>query len=985
MFRAPAKFRASLTSIKLSARRAPGVKGFDVRHLSALNGTNAIYAEEMYLAWQKDPSSVHASWAAYFKTGSYSAPPTLGVTESVAHRGSVGHVGPAGDTAKALHLIAGFQNRGHQCADIDPLGLRDLTHLPELTPATYGFTEQDWDRGLNLDMEVQNVSGIMSHADVNNDGVTTLRELHEFLSRTYCGTVAMEFSHINSLEKLNWLRERVEVPTTPFTKEEKTKMLRRTAFSEKFEGFLATKFNAAKRFGLEGNESMITGMRAMLDTAREHGVNDVIIGMAHRGRLNVLSNVMKKPREVIFREFVGTDHTSADEDDWSSSGDVKYHLGVSCDSDGVHCNLLPNPSHLECVNPLVVGKAKAKNYYKNDPSSSTTMPIVIHGDAAFAGQGVVMETMQMGGVEYYQTGGTIQLICNNQIGFTANPNQSRSTMYSSDLGKAFGCPIFHVNADDVEAVCRVFKMATDWRQEFKCDVVIDLIGYRRFGHNEIDEPTFTQPLMYQVVNKHPSVLNVYTQSLEAEGVLTKEEIDAVVSGVTSEIEASWENKDTYAADKPFQQGRMWTNMKLPTEMSASEETGVELDVLHKVGAALTTVPEGFELHRALKRNLKAKKQMFETNSGMDWAVGEALAFGTLLLEGNHVRLSGQDVERGTFSHRHALVHDQNTDDNYVFLNHIDPEQPHTFSVANSPLSEFGVLGFELGYSWEHPGSLPIWEGQFGDFVNGAQVIIDQFISTAEAKWLYQSGLVMLLPHGMTGAGPEHSSCRLERFLASSDEDPDVVPPNLHTQEGQMRQVQLNNWQVCNVTTPANYFHVLRRQMHREFRKPLILATPKDLLRHRLAVSDMDEFTPGTSFKRMYSERFPDELKAPKEVRKVVMMSGKLYYELLQARRDAEVDDVAIVSVEQLSPFPFDLVAAEVAKYPNAEVIWAQEEAKNMGPWPFVHDRIMTATRELNGDEVRARYIGRKTMASPAEGYQDVHAVEQAALIAKCLE
>jgi len=643
--------------------------------------------------------------------------------------------------------------------------------------------------------------------------------------------------------------------------------------------------------------------------------------------------------------------------------------------------LLPNPSHLETVNPVVVGKARAKMDRIEDPEGKKVMPLVIHGDAAFAGQGIVYETMQMGGLEAYQAGGTINVICNNQIGFTATPSQGRSTRYASDLGKTFGCPIFHVNADDVESVVRVFSLAAEWRQKFHTDVVIDIIGYRKHGHNEIDEPTFTQPTMYKVINSHPSPLKVYSDKLVAEGSLTVEEVAAVTKQVEATFDAAWDEAENFQIPKDEwlgsqDEGSAWTKLKTPRFVAQRQETGVDVDTLKKVGKALHTVPEGFKVHRVLAKQMKMKETAMSSGQGIDWATGEALAIGTLLLEGNKARLTGQDVERGTFSHRHALVHDQNNGSKYVMVNNIEEGQAEKFYVQNSLLSEYGVLGFELGYSYDNPNALVMWEAQFGDFVNGAQIIIDQFLSAGEAKWMRQSGLVMLLPHGYQGAGPEHSSCRVERFLQCSDEDPDEIPENIFEDEGQMRAVQKNNWQIVNVTTPANYFHVLRRQIHREFRKPLIIPATKALLRHKLAVSPMEDFLPGTRFQRAIDEPYPEELAGDSDIKKLVFCTGKIYYELLEKRRAEGVKDVAIVRIEQLSPFPFDRAAENVKKYPNAEVVWAQEEPKNMGAWYFVQDRICTATRELVGSEVRPRYIGRKTMASPAEGYGDVHTREQ---------
>lgn len=993
---------------------APSSSGSGGSTESFLSGSSAAYVEDMYAAWCDDPSSVHASWAAYFKQvaagappgAAHATPPTItGQPLATSGAGLAPRSGPS-DTARTLHLIQAYQKRGHEQAKLDPLGVHgwregsataaetNSTVENDLDYKTYGFSDNDWNRGLTLTWGMENVAGLMGNADVNNDGETTLEEIVNYLQLCYTGTTAVEFAHITDLEKNNWLRARVEVPPPALSKEEKALILERLAVSEKFESVCANKFSTAKRFGLEGLEPLIPGMKAMVDAGSEMGVTDVVLGMPHRGRLNVLGNVIQKPLQQIFQEFKGAGHSMPNDDDWSSSGDVKYHLGTSCNTvypDGrqVHLTLLPNPSHLETVNPIVNGKARARMHLKGDVDGTATLPVVLHGDAAFAGQGVVYETMQMCSLDFFQSGGTINVICNNQVGFTAEPNQGRSTMYASDLGKAFGAPIFHVNSDDCEAVVRAFKLAIEWRQTFHTDVVIDLIGYRRHGHNEIDEPTFTQPLMYDVVKKHPTPLQVYSSQLVAEGSMTQDEVDQIVGGVTGHINKCFDESDDWKPDSDGAVGMFadssWAAMKKPTEMSVFESTGVDEETFSAVAASLTAVPEGFSLHAKLKRQNKAKEESLIKGEGIDWATGEALAFGSLLLEGNDVRLSGQDVERGTFSHRHCVVSDQKTGDKHCWINNISPNQPRQFQVENSFLSEYGVLGFELGYSMETPHQLVMWEAQFGDFVNGAQIVIDQYISSLEAKWLRQTGLVLSLPHGHQGAGPEHSSCRLERFLQCSDEDPDVVPADIETLEGQIRQVQHNNWQVMNITTPANYFHALRRQLHREFRKPLILAQTKALLRHKQAVSTKEEFMSGTRFHRVYPEQFPDQLQAEEKIRKVVFCSGKIYYELLDKRQADAVDDVALIRLEQISPFPFDHVAKAQRDYPNAEFAWVQEEPKNMGAWYFVNERIETATREINGQELRAKFVGRKTMASPAEGYGDVHQYQQNKILQQAMD
>ncbi|KAJ1446399.1 thiamine diphosphate-binding protein [Pelagophyceae sp. CCMP2097] len=966
--------------------------------LSFLSGTSSAYVDAMFEAWSERPAAVHASWDAYFRSGTFALPPALGGAAAYASAAAAPADSLPGiygaDTARALHLIAAYQRRGHEHADLDPLKLLPRKDLSELDPATYGFSAADYDRELQLYTPNDSaVAGLLGSADVNRDGLTTLGELVDFLEQTYCGTIGIEAEHITDLEKLNWLRSRLEVLPTPLAREERLHVLKELACSEKFEAVLATKFNTAKRFGLEGCEAMIPGLKTMVDEATKFGVTDVILGMPHRGRLNVLCNVVGKPIEVIFREFMGTEQAQALAEeqgraaDWSSSGDVKYHLGTSIDRaypDGrrVQIELLPNPSHLEAVDPLVLGKARARMDMKGDAHGDTVLPVIIHGDAAFAGQGIVYEVMQMVDLAAYKSGGCMHVICNNQVGFTASMAEGRSTMYASDLGKAFGCPIFHVNADDPEAVCRVFKLAVAWRQRFKTDVLIDLIGYRKFGHNEIDEPTFTQPVMYQSVQKHPTPLNKYLADIAVtEPKIPAAEAMAVVSEVEAIFSAAFDNREAFKWKRDVW-GQNWGKIVAPYLVGAGAygKTGVSADLLSHVGAALHRLPEKFNVHRRLKPRLAQFSASLETGTDITWPMAEQLAFGTLLMEGIGVRFTGQDVERGTFTHRHAVVSDQETGEKHTFLNHIAADQPASLYIANSFLSEYGVLGFELGYSFETPDVLVVWEAQFGDFVNGAQIVIDQFISSGEAKWMRQSGLVMLLPHGYQGQGPEHSSCRIERFLQCSDEDPDVIPKNLGTLEGQTRQVQLNNWQIINPTTPANYFHALRRQQHRDFRKPLIVASTKALLRHKLAVSTATEFQTGSRFRRTYGEMFDDEVVAAEEMRRIVLCSGKIYYELLEARRAAGVRDVALVRIEQLSPFPFDQVANYASQYVNAEIVWAQEEPKNMGAWYFVRDRIMTATRVLNHQEQRPGYCGRNTMASTAEGYGAVHDSQQKKII-----
>ena len=833
---------------------------------SFLSGTNSIYVEEMYRLWSSDPTSVHSSWNVFFSTNTFQ--PNAAIQSNVggadvlqSSENATGYHSNS-DAVRAIHLIRAYQDRGHHQSDLDPLGLRrEAIHLgvdaelnADTNPALYGFTAEDWDRPLELDGFTSDAQGgLLNNADLDGDGQTTFGELMTFLQQTYCGTVGYEFTHIRNKEQVNWCADQIEQVVQPCSNQDAKQVLERLDFATSFEATLAKRFNTEKRFGLEGLETLIPGLKSMIDVSSEHGAEDFVFGMAHRGRLNVLSNVIRKPMELIFKEFLGSPETEEvtteeSEDDWSSSGDVKYHLGTSSsrkypDGRTVQLSLLANPSHLEAVNPLVMGKARAKMHYKGDVDGKTIVPVLLHGDAAFAGQGVVYESMQMTKLEGYSTGGTIHVVTNNQVGFTADPWQSRSTVYASDLGKTFDAPIFHVNADDVEACVRVFALAARYRQKFGNDVVVDLIGYRKNGHNEIDEPSFTQPLMYETIKKHPTSLSIYQQKLVASGVLSQAEVDETSTFVSGCFDDAFAGALDYVGEGMEDVDSPWKDMKNPNENSAIQTTGAEIDALRKVGSVLATVPEDFNIHRRLNNMvLKAKQKTLDSETDIDWGTAEALAFGTLLLEGTHVRVSGQDSQRGTFSHRHAVWRDQKrSGESYTPLNNISSDQAE-FEITNSPLSEFGVMGFELGYSIEDPGALVIWEAQFGDFVNGAQIIIDQFITSGEAKWLQQSGITLLLPHQYQGQGPEHSSARVERFLQSCDEDPDEVPD---LNESTTRQIQNHNWQIVNCTTPANYFHVLRRQQHRDFRKPLVVIAPKGLLRLSDCTSTFEDMAEGT--------------------------------------------------------------------------------------------------------------------------------------------
>jgi 2-oxoglutarate dehydrogenase E1 component len=670
---------------------------------------------------------------------------------------------------------------------------------------------------------------------------------------------------------------------------------------------------------------------------------------------------MGKPFAALFSEFQGNPANPADV---QGSGDVKYHLGTSTDRDFdgkvVHLSLTSNPSHLEAVNPVVLGKVRAKQRQRQDTSRDQVVGLLMHGDAAFAGQGLVAESLELSELKGYRSGGTIHVVVNNQIGFTTSPAQARSSPYPSDVAKIIQAPIFHVNGDDPEAVVHVARIATEFRHRFKKDVVVDMFCYRRHGHNETDEPAFTQPIMYRAIADHPTTRQVYAKRLVAEGVVTEGEAEAMVSDFTTFLDTQFEAAKNYRPNKADWLEGAWSGLKVASGDLRRGETAVPMELLDEVGKAITTVPDGFNINRKIARQLEAKRRAFEAGEGVDWASAEALAFGTLCAEGTFVRLSGQDSGRGTFSQRHAVLVDQETEDKYVPVNHVREGQA-PFEVIDSPLSEAAVLGFEYGYSLADPHALVLWEAQFGDFVNGAQVIIDQFISSGEAKWLRMSGLVMLLPHGYEGQGPEHSSARLERFLQLCGED---------------------NLQVCNLTTAANYFHALRRQMRRDFRKPLVIMTPKSLLRSHDAASKLAEMGPGTYFRRTIDET--DPLVPDDKVNRVVLCSGKVYYDLRQARRERKIRDVAIVRLEQLHPFPAKALADSIGKYRSADVVWCQEEPQNMGAWTFLDRRIEQVLVGLDGKAKRARYVGRPEAAATATGLLKRHNAEQAKLVDEAL-
>jgi len=978
---------------------------------SFLYGGNAAYIEDLYDSYLTDPQSVDPTWADFFSkleddrdavaTGAHGPSwqrrdwpqPANGelvsaldadwrditeksgkaVIERAADRGEAisGEqvLQATRDSIHAIMMIRAYRMRGHLHADLDPLKLKKEEPAPELDPANYGFTEADYEREIFIDHYLG-----LEYA--------TVPQMLDILKRTYCSTVGIEFMHISDPEAKGWLQERIEGPDKEitFTKNGKKAILNKLVEADGFEKFLDVKYTGTKRFGIDGGESVIPALEQIIKRGGALGVKDIVLGMAHRGRLNVLTQVMGKPHRALFHEFKGG---SFYPEDVEGSGDVKYHLGASSDREfdgnSVHLSLTANPSHLEIVDPVVLGKARAKQDQRSqldegrfvmdtrDTDRQSVLPLLIHGDAAFAGQGVVAECFGLSGLKGHRTGGSIHFVVNNQIGFTTSPINSRSSPYPTDVAKMIEAPVFHVNGDDPEAVVYAAKVAIEYRQRFRKPVVIDMFCYRRFGHNEGDEPSFTQPLMYKAVRGHKATLEIYAEKLIGEGLVSAEEIEKLKADWRAHLETEFAGGDDYRPNKADWLDGVWKNFKRAEEDGPRRgDTGVALETLREVGERLVDVPESHKVHRTLKRFLDNRRKAIETGEGIDWATGEALAFGTLLKEGHPVRLSGQDVERGTFSQRHTVLYDQDTEEPYAPLNHISKEQSR-FEVINSMLSEEAVLGFEYGYSLAEPNALTLWEAQFGDFVNGAQVVIDQFISSGERKWFRMSGLVMLLPHGYEGQGPEHSSARPERFLQLCAED---------------------NMQVANCTTPANYFHALRRQLHRDFRKPLILMTPKSLLRHKRAVSGLEEMGPDSCFHRLLW----DDAEAPGKpktevklveddrIRRVVLCSGKVYYDLLEDREQRGVNDVYLMRLEQLYPFPAKALHAELQRFRNAEIVWCQEEPKNMGSWAFVQPYIEWVLDQLGRGGDRPQYVGRAASASTATGLMSKHKAELQAFL-----
>ncbi|MEO1135689.1 MAG: 2-oxoglutarate dehydrogenase E1 component [Pseudomonadota bacterium] len=958
---------------------------------TVLSGANAQYLEAQYALYRADPTAVGEDWRAFFESETDAGPafdgpswarddwpPKVNGELTAALDGDWSVLEPqlkakiekraAGapatmseadvlqatkDSLRALMLIRAYRIRGHLIADLDPLGLQEQTVHPELDPASLGFTEADMDRPIFID----HVLGLET---------ATLREILGILRRTYCGTFAVEFMQITDPEQKAWMQQRIEGPDKDisFTKQGKQAIYNKLVEAEGFENFLNTKYTGTKRFGLDGAESMVPALEQIIKRGGALGVKEIVIGMPHRGRLNVLAAVMGKPYHHIFHEFHGGSVTP---DDVGGSGDVKYHLGASSDRefDGnkVHLSLTANPSHLEAVNPVVLGKARSKQDRIEAPDldqpRTHVLPLLLHGDAAFAGQGIVAECFGFSGLRGYRAGGTIHFIVNNQIGFTTSPKFARSSPYPSDVAKMVEAPIFHVNGDDPEAVVYAAKVATEFRQKFGADVVIDMFCYRRFGHNEGDEPSFTQPKMYKKIRSQPTTREIYADRLVAEGVIESTDAKEEQKRFRAFLDDEFAAAEAFKPNKADWLDGQWSGFVPPVDDDRRGDTAIEIDELKRIGGTLTHYPNNFNIHKTLARILEQKKKMFEDGGALDWATAEALAFGSLVTEGFGVRLSGQDSRRGTFSQRHAVFIDQETEKTYTPLRHLEGAEA-TFEVHDSNLSEFAVMGFEYGYSLANPKFLVLWEGQFGDFANGAQTIIDQFISSGERKWLRMCGLVLLLPHGYEGQGPEHSSARLERFLQLCAQD---------------------NMQVANCTTPANYFHILRRQMRRNFRKPLVLMTPKSLLRHKKCVSTLDEMGPGSSFHRVLwddAEFKPGstvKLAPDSKIKRVVMCSGKVYYDLLEEREKRGIENIYLLRVEQFYPFPAHSLISELQRFRNAEMIWCQEEPKNMGSWFFMDPNLEWTLQQIDAKHKRARYVGRAAAASPATGLMSRHKKE----------
>ncbi|MBV8738379.1 MAG: 2-oxoglutarate dehydrogenase E1 component [Alphaproteobacteria bacterium] len=939
----------------------------DIDGASFLTGANAEFIADLYARFSADPASVDESWRRFFAEIGEDEEAALAELRApswekrAAHPTGNGADAPViadgaalrqatSDAIRALQLIRAYRVRGHLEADLDPLGLDKRGPYPELDYRSYGFTKADLDREIFIN-------------NIFDRERASLREILVMSRQAYCGKIGVEYMHIQAPAERAWIQDKFEKRDRRpgLSAADKKAVLEVLTTAETFERFLDRRYTGTKRFGIEGAESLMPALEAILRRGSALGVKEFVIGMPHRGRLNVLANFVDKPYTAIFSEFQGS---SSNPEHVHGSGDVKYHLGTSADRDvdgnTVHLSLAANPSHLEAVNPVVLGKVRAKQHLRGDAARRAVAAILMHGDAAFAGQGLVAESLELSELTGFCTGGTIHIVVNNQIGFTTAPSAARSSPYPSDIAKAVQAPIFHVNGDDPEAVVEVANAAAEYRHEFGKDVVVDLFCYRRHGHNEGDEPAFTQPLMYRTIARHVTTRQLYAKRLLEEGIIAEGEAEAMSARVVARLETEFEAAKSYRPNKADWLEGAWAGLGEAPDNDRRGDTAVPIEVLRDLGRGLVTVPEGFRLNPKIARQLDAKLEAIESGQGIDWATGEALAIASLCAEGTHVRLSGQDSGRGTFSHRHAILIDQETEARYVPINHVRARQA-PFEIIDSPLSEAGVVGFEYGYSLADPSTLVLWEAQFGDFANGAQVIIDQFLSAGEAKWLRMSGLVLLLPHGYEGQGPEHSSGRIERYLQLCAED---------------------NIQVCNLTTSANYFHALRRQIRRNFRKPLVVFAPKSLLRAKEVMSNLDDMGPGSSFHRVIGET--DPLAPDDRVRRVVLCSGKVYFDLLKTRAASGDNRVAILRIEQLYPFPFNSLAKVLARWPSAEIVWCQEEPQNMGAWNFIDRRIERVLSGLDIAAKRPRFVGRAEAASPATGLFKRHVEEQAQLVADAL-
>jgi len=934
---------------------------------SFLNSANAPYVAELYFKYTQNPKSIDDSWKRFFSSlnedelsvlSDFGGPKwkkretnvidDISFDKVVRSSASVDFASfktSTLDSIRALRLIRAYRVNGHLIANLDPLNLHEKNYHPELDYKSYGFTDNDLDREIFVDGSL----GLET---------ATLAEIIKILNKTYSSSIGVEFLHIQSVEQKQWVQERIEEVhnKTNFTTQGKKAIYQRLVESELFEQYLDKKFLGTKRYGVEGGESMIPGIEQIVKQSCLADVQDIYFGTAHRGRLTLLATVLGMPYRGILSKFQGSLN---DPNEVLGSGDVKYHLGVSSDRefDGkkIHLSLTPNPSHLEAVDPVVAGKVRARQTLLEDKMTNKVFGLLIHGDAAMAGQGIVAETFAMSQLRGFRTGGTIHFVINNQIGFTTTPHYGRSAPYCTEIAKMVQAPIFHVNGDDPEAVVHVCRLAAEYRNLFKEDVVVDMFCYRRSGHNEADEPMFTQPLMYKKIKKHATTLNIYKDQLIREEVLTEDEAKLRISDFKKFLDSEFELSKSYKPNKADWLDGTWTGFKTASFDARRGKTSSNEEDIKLIAKEIHSIPENFTPHKRIKKIYNDRYQSIVNEQNIDWATAEALAFASLLADGYGVRLSGQDVGRGTFSHRHAVLYDQKNEERFVPLRHFREKQG-LFEIVDSFLSEFGVLGFEYGYSQADPKTLVIWEAQFGDFSNGAQTIIDQFITTGERKWLRMSGLTLLLPHGHEGQGPEHTSSRLERFLQMCAED---------------------NIQVANPTSPANYFHILRRQMLRDFRKPLILMTPKSTLRHKNNTSSLDQFVNGSTFHRVLSDPIAKEFK--NKIDRIILCSGKIYFELQDRINELDIKNIHIVRIEQLYPFPYETLEDELQEFKNCEIIWCQEEPKNMGAWQFVEQRIQRALTKI-GIEKKLYFIGRRAAASPATGAFDRHLQNQKNII-----